>query len=63
MTSPVGSALLSIMMLAAFALGGGGIWVIVKRRDVKHGVLMLVAAIVLLGNVLIWAIPTTPAGG
>lgn len=54
--------LLSIMMLAAIALFGGGIWAIVKRRDRKHGLLMLVAAIVLLGNVLIWTLPV-PAGG
>ena len=59
--SAIPAAVVSMAVLRA--LGGGGIWVNVKRRDVKHGVLMLVAEIVLLGNVLIWAIPTTPAGG
>jgi hypothetical protein len=48
---------LSIAMLAVFALGAGGAWLIVKARDRKRGVLMLVAALVLLGNVLIWAWP------
>lgn len=51
-------ALLSISMLAVFALAAGGGWMLVKRRETKQGVLMLVAALVLLGNVLIWAWPT-----
>ena len=56
MQSGVGAVLLSIAMLAAFTLAGGGIWMISKRRDVRKGVLMLLAALVLLGNVLIWTI-------
>ena len=56
MQSGFGAVLLSIAMLAAFALAGGGIWMISKRRDVRKGILMLIAALVLLGNVLIWAI-------
>ena len=54
MTEP---ALLSISMLAVFALGAGGGWMILKRREKKQGVLMVIAALVLLGNVLIWAWP------
>ena len=54
MTEP---ALLSISMLAVFALVAGGGWIIAKRDNKKQGVLMLVAALVLLGNVLIWAWP------
>jgi len=51
-------ALLSISMLAAFALALGGGWIVAKRRtDRKQGVLMLIAALVLLANVLIWAWP------
>jgi hypothetical protein len=30
-------------------------WLIVKRRDVRKGVLMRLASAVFLGNVLIWA--------
>ena len=54
MTEP---ALLSIAMLAVFALCGGGAWILAKRREKKQGVLMLIAALVLLANVLIWAWP------
>jgi hypothetical protein len=52
------SALLSISMLAVFALALGGGWMVVKRAEKKQGVLMLIAALVLLANVLIWAWPT-----
>jgi hypothetical protein len=52
-----GALFLSIATLAAFLLGGGGMWLIVKRGDRKKGLLMLVAALVLLANVLVWAAP------
>ena len=50
------AALLSIAMLAAFGLviGGG---VLIRRGQTKKGVLMIVAAAVLVGNVLIWTLP------
>jgi hypothetical protein len=51
------SLALSIAMLAVFALGAGGAWLIVKAYDRKRGILMLIAAAVLLGNVLIWTWP------
>ncbi len=57
----LGPILLSITMLAAFALGAGGMWLIARRRNIKQGVLMLIMALVLLGNVLIWAMPA-PSG-
>ena len=47
------STFLSLLMIAAFVLGVGGACVIAKRGDVKRGVLMIVAAAVMLGNVLI----------
>ena len=56
MTEP---ALLSISMLAVLALVLGGGWVIAKKHEKKQGVLMLIAALVLLGNVLIWAWPVS----
>jgi hypothetical protein len=43
-------------MLGFFACLLGGGWMIVSRRDVKRGVLLLVMAAVLLGNVLIWTL-------
>ena len=56
MQSGLGSTLLSITMIACFLLGAGGMWLIVKRRDARKGVLMLAAALVLLGNVLVWTL-------
>ena len=48
---------LSLAMIAVFALAAGGVFLWAKRRDRKRGALMLVAALVILGNVLIWAVP------
>lgn len=48
--------MLSILMLAAFALSAGGAYLILKRRDRRKGVLMIVAALVMLGNVVIWTV-------
>ena len=56
MQSSLGATLLSIAMLAAFLLAGGGVWTIAKRGERKQGLLMLLAALVLLGNVLIWTV-------
>ena len=46
-------AFASVGVLASFALVAGGVWLIAKRRDTKRGALMIVAALVLFGNVLI----------
>lgn len=59
MTGPlaaIADAAPAIAMLACFACVIGGAVLIVKRRDVKKGVLMLVMAAVLFGNVLIWTL-------
>ena len=56
LTGPA-ATLLSIMVLAAFALVGGGLYLLLKRRETKKGALMLVCALVLLGNVVIWTAP------
>lgn len=45
--------LLSIMMLAAFALGIGGFWLLRAGGQQSKAILMLLAALVLLGNVLL----------
>jgi hypothetical protein len=45
--------LLSLLMLAGFALTGGGIYTLVKAKDRTRGVLMIVAALVMFGNVAI----------
>ena len=54
--SGLGSALLSVMMIAVFALAAGGLYTLFQRRDRKRGLLMLAAAAVVLGNVLIWTL-------
>jgi hypothetical protein len=46
----------SLAILAAFALAAGGLWLILKRKVVKQGALMLVMAAVLIANVLIWTL-------
>lgn len=49
--------ILSILMLAGILLTAGGIYMIVRTRDRKRGVLMIVAGLVMFGNVAISAIP------
>jgi hypothetical protein len=55
MTGP-GPLILSILMLAAFLLAAGGVHMIVKRKERGKGTLMLLAAAVALGDVLIWTL-------
>jgi hypothetical protein len=47
----------SIAICAVFALVWGGIWMIRKGNERQKGALMIIAALVLLGNVLIWSWP------
>jgi hypothetical protein len=46
---------MGIAMLAVLALAWGGVTVL-RRGDRQRGVLMLVCALVILANVLIWTI-------
>jgi hypothetical protein len=50
------ATLLSIMMIAAVLLAAGGIALIRRGKAVRKGVLMLIAAAVMIGNVLIWTL-------
>ncbi|MFC3580566.1 hypothetical protein [Sphingomonas hylomeconis] len=52
----IGAAAPAIAMLGMFACLAGGIYLLVKGRERKRAVLMLVMAVVLLGNVLIWTL-------
>jgi hypothetical protein len=45
---------LSVAMLSVLALAGGSVALFRKGTDRMRAVLMLVAAVVLLGNVLLW---------
>ncbi|MDQ3140462.1 MAG: hypothetical protein M3Q15_07025 [Pseudomonadota bacterium] len=53
MTSGLASTLYSVAVIAAVLLAAGGIKLIAARCDRTKGVLMLIAGLVLLGNVLI----------
>lgn len=50
-------AMLSIAMIVIVALVWGGTVLIRRGTDRKRGILMLVAAVVLMANVLIWTVP------
>jgi high-affinity Fe2+/Pb2+ permease len=50
------SAALALAMLAAFVLALGGVKLASKPEDRSRGLLMLAAAAVLVGNVLIWTL-------
>ena len=52
----VSAAAMALAMLAAFALTARGVKLALHREDRTRGVLMIVAAVVLVGNVLIWTI-------
>lgn len=47
--------MMSIAVLAVLALSWGGVTVL-RRGDRQRGVLMLLCALVILGNVLVWAV-------
>ena len=51
------SMILSILMLAGILLTGGGVYAIARRGDRKRGVLMILAGLVMFGNVAISAVP------
>jgi high-affinity Fe2+/Pb2+ permease len=50
------AAAMAVAMIAAFLLIAGGIHLIARRGERQKGVLMLVAAAVLVANVAIWTI-------
>ena len=50
-------AILSVVVLSAIALVGGAIFLWRRGDARKQAVLMLVMAVVLIVNVLIWALP------
>ena len=52
----IASAALALAMLAVFLLAAGGVKLILDGQQRKQGLLMLIAAAVLLGNVLVWTL-------
>jgi hypothetical protein len=45
--------LMSLLMIAGFALAAGGVYTLAKAKDRKRGILMIVASAVMFGNVAI----------
>ena len=52
----IASAALSLAVLAAFALIAGGLYPLIAKKNRTQGPLMLLAAAVLIGNVLVWTV-------
>lgn len=51
-----GAAMLGVLMIAAFLLAAGGIHLVLRRKDGRKGALMLIAAAVMVANVLVWTL-------
>ena len=54
--SPLATLMLGVAVLAVGALTSGGYVAIARRGERQKGVLMLICAAVILGNVLIWTV-------
>ena len=50
------SGALAVAMIAAFLLTAGGVKLALKPKSRKQGLLMIAAAAVLVGNVLVWTL-------
>jgi len=50
------SGALTLAMIAAFLLAAGGVKLALSRDTRTRGILMIVAAVVLLTNVMIWTV-------
>ncbi len=59
--SAMSGTILSLLMLAGFLLLGGGAWILRRQpRNRRQGWLMIVAGLVMFGNVAIWTVPVGP---
>ena len=54
--SKFSDAALTLAMIAGFLLLAGGVKLAFQRRTRGHGILMIVAALVLVMNVMIWTV-------
>ena len=52
----IGEGALALAMIAAFVLVGFGLRLAIRGEDRKRGLLMVLAALVLIANVLIWTV-------
>jgi len=54
--SDFSSAAMALGMIAAFLLIAGGVKLVLDRQTRGRGILMIVAAVVLIMNVMIWTV-------
>ena len=47
---------MAVAMIAAFLLAAGGVRLALQRENRSRGLLMIAAAAVLVGNVLVWTL-------
>ena len=52
----IASTAMAIAMISAFSLAVFGVKLALKPDNRKHGLLMIAAAAVLVGNVLVWTV-------
>ena len=50
------SIVMGLAMVAAFVLAGGGVKLALKPQSKGRGILMIVAALVIVMNVMIWTV-------
>ena len=50
------SVIMAIAMVAAFLLAAGGVRLLFERQNRGRGILMIVAALVMVMNVMIWTV-------
>lgn len=62
LNTALSGTIMSLLMLAGVLLGAGGVFLLVRRRELrKQAWLMIVAALVMFGNVAIWSVPIAKA--
>jgi hypothetical protein len=50
------SLVMAVTMVAAFLLAGGGVKLVLVRQTRSRGILMILAALVMIMNVMIWTV-------
>lgn len=62
LNTALSGTIMSLLMLAGVLLSAGGVFLLVRKPGSrKQGWLMIVAALVMFGNVAIWSIPIAKA--
>jgi len=62
LNTALSGTIMSLLMLGGALLGAGGVFLLVQKRgSLKQAWLMIIAALVMFGNVAIWSIPVAKA--